>query len=78
VLHPVADMDLRRLPGRPSRNCYAGGADIASGKARLWLDSDRAGPGAVAISLTAACDTSGAQWIPSDQPGTSGSNVRPA
>jgi membrane-associated phospholipid phosphatase len=48
-----------------------GGADIASGKARLWLDSDRAGPRAVAISLTAACDTSGAQPIPSDQPGTS-------
>jgi hypothetical protein len=46
-----------------------GGADIASGKVRLWLDSDRAGPGAITITLTAACDTSGAQQIPSDQPG---------
>jgi membrane-associated phospholipid phosphatase len=46
-----------------------GGADIASGKVRLWLDSDRAGPGAITVTLTAACDTSGAQQIPSDQPG---------
>ena len=47
-----------------------GGADIASGKTSLWLDSDRAGPRAVTVTLTAACDTSGAQQIPSDQPGT--------
>ena len=47
-----------------------GGADIASGKASLWLDSDRAGPRAITVTLTAACDTSGAQQIPSDQPGT--------
>ena len=47
-----------------------GRADIASGRARLWLDSDRAGPHAVTVTLTAACDTSGAQQIPSDQPGT--------
>ena len=46
-----------------------GGADIASGKARLWLDSDRAGPQAITVTLTAACDTSGAQQISSDQPG---------
>jgi tRNA A-37 threonylcarbamoyl transferase component Bud32 len=46
-----------------------GGADIASGKTSLWLDSDRAGPGAITVTLTAACDTSGAQQIPSDQPG---------
>ena len=37
----------------------AGGADTSSGKARLWLDSDRAGPRAVAVTLTATCDTSG-------------------
>ena len=49
----------------------AGGADITSGKTRLWLDSDRAGPRAVTVTLTAACDTSGARQIPSDQPGTS-------
>ena len=47
-----------------------GGADIASGKTSLRLDSDRAGPGALTVTLTAACDTSGAQEIPSDQPGT--------
>ena len=46
-----------------------GGADIASGKVRLWLDSDRAGPQAITVTLTAACDTSGAQQISSDQPG---------
>ncbi|HET9968116.1 MAG TPA: hypothetical protein VFQ68_07750 [Streptosporangiaceae bacterium] len=45
-----------------------GGADITSGKVRLWLDSDRAGPAAITVTLTAACDTSGAQQIPSDQP----------
>jgi serine/threonine protein kinase len=47
-----------------------GGADISSGKASLWLDSDRAGPAAITVTLTAACDTSGARQIPSDQPGT--------
>jgi membrane-associated phospholipid phosphatase len=46
-----------------------GGADIASGHTRFWLDSDRAGPGAITVTLTAACDTSGAHQIPSDQPG---------
>ncbi len=49
----------------------AGGADIASGTTRLWLDSDRAGPRAVTVTLTAGCDTSGARQIPPDQPGTS-------
>ena len=46
-----------------------GGADISSGKVSLWLDSDRAGRGAITVTLTAACDTSDAQQIPSDQPG---------
>jgi hypothetical protein len=46
-----------------------GGADIASGHTRFWLDSDRAGPHAITVTLTAACDTSGAHQIPSDQPG---------
>ena len=45
-----------------------GGADISSGKASLWLDSDRAGPAAITVTLTPACDTSSAQQIPSDQP----------
>jgi len=47
-----------------------GGADMASGRARFWLDSDQAGAQAVTITLSATCDTSGARQIPSDQPGT--------
>jgi membrane-associated phospholipid phosphatase len=46
-----------------------GGADIASGHTRFWLDSDRAGPAAITVTLTPACDTSSALQIPSDQPG---------
>ncbi len=46
-----------------------GGADISSGKSSLRLDSDRAGQGAITVTLTATCDISGAQQIPSDQPG---------
>jgi hypothetical protein len=49
---------------------HVGGAEIASGHARFWLNSDQAGPQAVTITLSAGCDTSGAQQIPSDQPGT--------
>jgi tRNA A-37 threonylcarbamoyl transferase component Bud32 len=45
-------------------------ADIVSGYARFWLDSDQAGARAVTITLSAACDVSGAEQIPSDQPGT--------
>ena len=47
-----------------------GGADIASGHALFWLDSDRAGAKAVTITLSATCRTSGAQKITSDKPGT--------
>jgi membrane-associated phospholipid phosphatase len=47
-----------------------GGADISSGKVIFWLNSDRAGPGAITVTLTRICDTSGARQIPSDQPGT--------
>ena len=45
------------------------GADIASGHTTFWLDSDRAGPHAITVTLTAACDTSGARQIPPGQPG---------
>ena len=45
-----------------------GGADIARGKVRFWLDSDRAGWQAITITLAAACDTAGAHQIPSDRP----------
>jgi tRNA A-37 threonylcarbamoyl transferase component Bud32 len=44
-------------------------AEIASGTATFWLDSDQAGPTAVTITLTAACDTSGARQVPSGQLG---------
>jgi hypothetical protein len=47
-----------------------GGENIASGHVTFWLDSDLAGPRAVAVTLTAACDVSGARQAPSDQPGT--------
>jgi len=46
-----------------------GGADIRSGQATFWLDSDRAGSRAVTVSLTATCSTVGAEPVPSDQPG---------
>ena len=44
-------------------------AEIASGRASFGLDSGQAGLQAVTITLTATCDISGAQQIPSDQPG---------
>jgi membrane-associated phospholipid phosphatase/tRNA A-37 threonylcarbamoyl transferase component Bud32 len=46
------------------------GADIASGHATFWLDSDVAGGQAFAITLSATCDVSGARQVRSDQPGT--------
>ena len=48
----------------------AANAEIASRKATFWLDSDQAGPAAVTITLTDACDTSGTRQIPSGHPGT--------
>jgi hypothetical protein len=47
----------------------AAGVEIASGQVSFELDSGQAGLQAVTITLTATCDTSGAQQIPSDQPG---------
>jgi len=47
----------------------ADGAQVSNGQAVFWLDSDQAGPRAVTVTLTAACDTSGAVRVPSDQPG---------
>jgi tRNA A-37 threonylcarbamoyl transferase component Bud32 len=43
--------------------------EIASGQASFVLNSGQAGLQSVTITLTATCDTSGAQQIPSDQPG---------
>ena len=49
---------------------HVGGADIASGHSRFWLNSDQAGAPAVIITLSANCDVTGARQVPSDQPGT--------
>jgi hypothetical protein len=57
------------VPELPS-GWRVGGADIASGRSVFWLDSDQAGPRAVTVTLSAACDVSGIQAEPSDQPGT--------
>jgi membrane-associated phospholipid phosphatase len=57
------------VAGLPS-GWQVGGADIASGHARFWLNSDQAGDQAVTITLSPACDTSGAQQILSNQPRT--------
>ena len=47
----------------------AQGAEVSNGRMLFWLDSDQAGPRAVTVTLTAACETSGAVRVPSDQPG---------
>jgi len=57
------------VPELPS-GWRVGGADVASGHSVFWLDSDQAGPRAVTVTLSAACDVSGNQPEPSDQPGT--------
>jgi membrane-associated phospholipid phosphatase len=44
-------------------------AEVGNGRAVFRLDSDLAGQRAVTVTLTAACDTSGAVRVPSDQPG---------
>jgi hypothetical protein len=45
-------------------------ADVASGHATFRLDSGQADGGAVTVTLSAACDLSGATQVLSDQPGT--------
>jgi hypothetical protein len=75
---PTMILSAQAVPSAAMLPCVAalpsgwsiGRADISSGRARMWLDSDRAGPHAVTVTLTAACDTSGAEQTPSDQPGT--------
>jgi tRNA A-37 threonylcarbamoyl transferase component Bud32 len=47
----------------------SGDPEIASGQASFALNSVQAGLQTVTITLTATCDTAGAQQIPSDQPG---------
>ena len=53
----------------PTRLSF-GGATAGNGQARFWLDSDRAGHRAVTVTLTRACDTSGAGPVPTDEAGT--------
>jgi hypothetical protein len=75
---PTMILSAQAVPSAAMLPCIAtppsawsfGGGDIARGHAQFWLDSDQAGPHAVTITLTAACDTSGARQVPSDQPGT--------
>ena len=55
-----------------------GGADITSGRSVFWLDSDQAGPRAVTVTLSAACDVAGNQPEPSDRPGTQRFDLPPA
>jgi len=57
------------VPGLPS-GWQVGGADVASSRSVFWLDSDQAGSRAVTVTLSAACDVTGNQPEPSDQPGT--------
>jgi membrane-associated phospholipid phosphatase len=45
-------------------------AEIASGRVSFAMDSDQAGVQAVTVTLTASCDVSIAEEIPSDEPGT--------
>jgi hypothetical protein len=42
-----------------------GGSEAESGLFRFWLDSDRAGPGALEVILEQRCDTTGAVEVPS-------------
>ena len=51
---------------------------MASGRSVFWLDSDQAGPRAVTVTLSAACDVTGDQPEPSDQPGTQRFDLPPA
>lgn len=45
-------------------------AQIHSGEAKVWLNSDRAGPRAVEIQLVAACPAPGGIQVTSDEVGT--------
>jgi hypothetical protein len=45
-----------------------GGATVNDGMARFWLDSDRAGEGAVTVTLSRTCDTGRARAVATDEP----------
>jgi tRNA A-37 threonylcarbamoyl transferase component Bud32 len=75
--NPTMVLMAQSVPSAGSLPCIAslpsgwsfGGGDIRNGRAAFWLDSDRAGPRAVTVTLSARCDTAGAQEIPSDEAG---------
>ena len=50
-----------------------GGSLVEKGRARMWLDSDRAGLHALQVDLTRTCDTTGAVEVP---PGPLDSGLR--
>jgi membrane-associated phospholipid phosphatase/tRNA A-37 threonylcarbamoyl transferase component Bud32 len=52
----------------PSGWMFAG-ADVHSGSASFWFNSDRAGERAVTVTLTRSCDVAGVQEVPSDEAG---------
>jgi hypothetical protein len=52
------------LSGLPAGWSFAG-EDARSGRASFWLDSDRAGPSALIVTLTRSCDVRGAVLVPS-------------
>ncbi len=43
--------------------------DVEAGRARFWLDSDRAGPRSVEVGLQPACDTAGASAVDPEEDG---------
>ena len=55
-----------------------GGADIASGHARFWLDSDRAGPAAITVTLTRPATPPAPSRSPPTSPACAGSSTRSA
>jgi tRNA A-37 threonylcarbamoyl transferase component Bud32 len=71
-------LEAQAVPSAASVPCIAGlpsgwrfgGAEVHTGLARFWLDSDRAGVHAVTVALRDRCDISGAEQIPSDEPDT--------
>ena len=46
-----------------------GSSDVRRGRARFWLDSDRAGFQALEVTLTRTCHAAGTE-LPTDRPGT--------
>jgi tRNA A-37 threonylcarbamoyl transferase component Bud32 len=75
---PTMILMAQSVPSATALPCIAtlpsgwtfGVASIRDGRTRFWLDSDQLGGRAIVVTLTAACATTGAQEVPSDEPGT--------